>query len=304
MKSRKNTLSKVLKNYELYLFLLPAVIYFIIFHYVPMYGITIAFKDFKASLGILGSPWIGFRHFERFFSSYYFKDLIVNTLTLSVYRLAVGFIVPIIFALLLNQLHSKRFRKTVQMATYAPHFISMVVLVGMLNIFISPYTGFINQIIKATGREPILFAAEAKWFSTLYVFSGVWQNMGWEAIIYIAALAGISPELYEAASIDGAGKFKKILHIDIPGILPTIIVLLILNTGKIMNIGFEKAYLMQNPVNLEASEIIATYVYKVGLLNFQFSFSTAVDLFNTVINFALLFVVNIVSKKTTDIYLW
>jgi putative aldouronate transport system permease protein len=304
MKSKKHTLSKVLKNYELYLFLLPAIIYFVIFHYVPMYGITIAFKNFKPSLGIIGSPWIGFHHFERFFKSYYFKELIVNTLSLSVYRLAVGFVVPIIFALLLNQIHSKRFKKTVQMATYAPHFISMVVLVGMLNIFISPYTGFINQIVKATGREPILFAADPKWFSTLYVFSGVWQNMGWEAIIYIAALAGISPELYEAASIDGAGKFKKILHIDIPGILPTIIVLLILNTGKIMNIGFEKAYLMQNPVNLEASEIIATYVYKVGLLNFQFSFSTAVDLFNTVINFILLFAVNIVSKRTTDIYLW
>ena len=294
--SFKETMRYISQNYDLYLFILPVMAYIIIFHYVPMYGVQIAFKNFIATKGIAGSQWVGFKHFERFFSSSYFWPIIKNTLGISFYSL--------ILALLLNQLTNKRYRKIIQTVTYAPHFISTVVIVGMLMVFLSPRTGMINHVIRFLGGEPVFFIARPEWFKTVYVFSGLWQSTGWNAIIYLAALSNISPELHEAAIVDGASKLQRIWYIDIPGIIPTAVILLIMNLGSIMSVGFEKAYLMQNNLNASSSEIIATYVYKTGLLGAQFSFSAAVGLFNSIINFILLAFVNKIARKMSDISLW
>ncbi len=303
--SVKKTIKKILTNYQLYLLLLPALAYIIIFHYGPMYGVQLAFKNFVATKGITGSPWVGFKQFRRFFDSANFLLVIKNTIIISVYSLAINFPIPIIFALMLNNVSHKRFKSFVQTVTYAPHFISTVVLVTMILAFLSPRSGFINIIIKNyLGREPIFFMAKNELFKTIYVFSGLWQNMGWAAIIYIAALSGISSELHEAAVVDGANKLQRTIHIDIPGIMPTMVTLFILNMGSIMNVGFEKVFLMQNSLNLDASETISTYVYRVGLIGADFSYSTAVGLFNSVINFAMLIIANAISKKITEIGLF
>ena len=294
---------KILSNYQLYLFLLPALIYFIVFHYLPMYGILIAFKDFVATKGIMGSPWVGFKHFERFFESFQFWTLIKNTLGLSVVQLIVGFPLPIFLALMLNQIRSEKYKRFVQTVVYAPHFISVVVLAGMIFVFFSN-NGLINNIILLFGGDPISFMAKPEWFKPLYIASGVWQETGWAAIIYLAALAGVSPELHEAAVMDGANKWQRILHVDIPAIMPTAVILLILSVGGIMNIGFEKAYLLQTPMNQPSAEIIPTYVYKMGLQQAQYSFAAAVGLFNAVINLILLIAVNKFSKKLSGTGLW
>ncbi|MEG2403501.1 MAG: ABC transporter permease subunit [Oscillospiraceae bacterium] len=293
-----------MRDWQLMLLCLLPVIYFIVFHYVPMYGVQIAFKDFYASKGIWGSEWAGFKYFERFFSSYQFWPLIKNTLLLSFTQLLFGFPVPIILAILLNQMKNKRFRKLVQTVTYCPHFISIVVLTGMLYIFLSPRSGLINNLIVAFGGEAKHFLGDPNWFTTVFVGSGIWQNAGWSAIIYIAALAGISPDLYEAAQIDGANKWQIIRHIDLPGILPTATMMLILEMGKIMNIGFQKAYLLQNGLNITASEIIPTYIYKIGLVDAQYSYSAAISLFNNIINIILLVTVNKIAQKTSENSLW
>lgn len=294
---------KILSNYQLYLFLLPALIYFIVFHYLPMYGILIAFKDFVATKGIMGSPWVGFKHFERFFDSFQFWTLIKNTLGLSVVQLIVGFPLPIFLALMLNQIRSEKYKRFVQTVVYAPHFISVVVLAGMIFVFFSN-NGLINNIILLFGGDPISFMAKPEWFKPLYIASGVWQETGWAAIIYLAALAGVSPELHEAAVMDGANKWQRIFHVDIPAIMPTAVILLILSVGGIMNIGFEKAYLLQTPMNQPSAEIIPTYVYKMGLQQAQYSFAAAVGLFNAVINLILLIAVNKFSKKLSGTGLW
>lgn len=292
------------KKYQLWLLALPAIVYFIIFHYIPMYGVQIAFKDFIAFKGILGSPWVGFKHFERFFTSYQFGRLITNTLGISFYQLAVGFPAPIILALLLNQTKNQKYKKFIQTLTYAPHFISVVVMVGIILLFLSPQSGIINHMLAWTGIERVNFMADPAYFKTIYVFTGVWQSAGWGAVIYLAALSSISPSLYEAARIDGANKWHLIKYIDIPSIMPTAVILLIMNVGRIMNVGFQKTYLMQNPLNLESSEIIATYIYKVGLLDAQYSYSAAIGLFNTIINIILLVTVNRISRKVTETSLW
>ncbi|WP_199616350.1 ABC transporter permease [Paenibacillus alkalitolerans] len=294
----------MLHNYELYLLLLPTVLYFIVFHYVPIYGIQIAFKDFIAVKGITGSPWVGFEHFERFFNSFQFWVILRNTLELSLYELLIAFPAPIILALSLNQVTVQRFKKLVQTVTYAPHFISIVVVVGMLNLFLSPRSGLINQAISLFGGEPIFFMASPEWFKTIFVFSGVWQNIGWSAIIYLAALSAVSPDLHEAAVVDGANKWDRIRHIDFPSIMPTVVILLILNIGSFMVVGFEKVYLMQNSLNIDSSEVIQTYVYKAGLLGAQYSYSSAIGLFNAVVNFVLLVLVNLLAKKTKHTSLW
>lgn len=305
LNSRISKFKKVFKrDYQLYLLALPAIIYYIIFHYVPMYGIQIAFKDFIEVKGIWGSPWVGLKHFNRFFSSFQFTRLIKNTIGISLYQLIVSFPLPIIMALLLNQTRNKRFKKTVQTVTYAPHFISVVVLVGMMQIFLSPRAGLINILIKFLGGEPVHFLAEPQWFKTIFVLSGVWQNTGWGTIIYLAALSGINPELYEAAKVDGATKFKIIRHIELPGIMPTAIIMLIMRLGRIMDLGFQKAYLLQNPLNAQSSEIISTYVYKVGLIQNQYSYSAAIGLFNTIINIILLTIVNKIAKTVSETSLW
>jgi putative aldouronate transport system permease protein len=292
------------KNWELYLFLLPTVTYFLIFHYVPMYGAQIAFKDFVASRGIVGSAWAGFSHFERFFRSYQFWRLIRNTLSLSFYQLVAGFPIPIMLALLLNQLSSQRYKRLIQTVTYAPHFISTVVLVGILNLFLGLRTGLVNHAIRFFGGAPVFFLGSSAAFRHLYVLSGIWQNAGWSAVIYLAALSSVNPELYEAATVDGASRLQKILNVDIPGIMPTAIVLLVLNMGRVMRLGFEKVFLMQNALNLETSEIISTYVYKVGLLDAQYDFAAAVGLFNSLVNVVLLLSVNWAAKKITSTSLW
>ncbi|MFK7693279.1 ABC transporter permease [Paenibacillus sp. HJGM_3] len=292
------------RNYELYLFLLPTLAYFIVFHYIPIYGVQIAFKNFIAVKGILGSPWTGFDHFERFFASNQFWTVLRNTVGLSVYELLVSFPAPILLALMLNQVGNGKFRKLVQTVTYAPHFISTVVIVGMLYLFLSPRSGLVNHVIEAFGGTPIFFMAEAEWFKTIFVFSGIWQNVGWATIIYLAALSSISPDLHEAAVMDGANKLQRIRHVDLPGIMPTIVILLILNIGHLMTVGFEKVYLMQNVLNIDSAEIIQTYVYKAGLLNGQFSYSAAIGLFNSVINFILLVSVNQAAKQMKQSSLW
>ena len=279
-------------------------IFFIIFLYFPMYGVQIAFKNYLPSRGILGSPWVGLEHFMRFFRSYNFWDLIKNTLGLSIYQLVASFPAPIIFALLLNEVKNAKFKKTVQMVTYAPHFISTVVMVGMLSIFLSPQNGLINQLIVLFGGEPIAFLSKPQYFKTIYVLSGIWQTLGWSSIIYTAALAGIDPQLHEAATVDGASKLKRIWHIDIHGIMPTMIIMLIMNTGSIMNIGFEKVFLLQNDLNIVSSDVISTYVYRAGLIGGEYSFSAAVGLFNSVINCILLVSVNAISKRVSETSLW
>ena len=298
--SLQRKLRRIARNWELYLFLIPTIAYFLIFRYYPMYGIQIAFRNFKSTKGILGSQWVGLRNFERFFSATDFWQLLNNTLSVSIGTLLCSFPVPILLALFLNQLPSKRYKKIVQTVIYAPHFISTVVLVGIISLFFSPSSGIVNFIIQWLGGTPIHFMGQASWFRPLYIGSDIWQNAGWGSILYLAALASISPELHEAAVVDGANKFQRILHVDLPGILPTIVVMFILNSGKVMSVGFEKAYLMQTSLNLSASEIIATYVYKRGLLQAQFSFSTAVGLFESLTNLILILTMNFISKKVTD----
>ena len=275
---------EIKRNWDLYLLTLPVVVYFIIFKYWPMYGVQIAFKDFIATKGIWGSPLVGWKHFERFFNSYHFMSLIKNTLGISIYSLLVGFPIPILLALMMNEVENKAFKKTVQTVTYAPHFLSTVVLVGMIISMLSPRTGVVNNFLNHLGMESVYFMGEPGLFKSIYVWSGIWQNM--------------------AAIVDGSSKMQRIRHITIPGILPTAITLLIMNTGNIMDVGFEKVFLMQNGLNLTSSEVISTYVYKSGLVDAQYSFSTAVGLFNSVINFLLLITVNKISRKTTETSLW
>lgn len=301
---RKSRWKSVLKNWELYIFVLPTMAYFIVFHYFPLYGLQIAFRDYAPSSGIWNSPWVGLEHLRRFFDSYYFWDLIGNTVGISLYEMIVGFPIPIIIALALNELKNGAFKKWVQTVTYAPHFISVVVMSGMIIAFLSPGTGLVNLAIKTLGGEPVQFLGEPGWFKSVFVLSGVWQSMGWGTIIYLAALAGVDPQQHEAAMIDGATRMKRIWHINLPSILPTMVILLILNVGSFMSVGFEKVFLLQNPLNLESSDVISTYVYRSGLVQGQFSFSAAIGLFNSVINFILLLTVNRIAKRVNETSLW
>ena len=295
--------NKVQKTWQLYILLLPALASLLLFSYAPMYGVILAFKEYNPLFGIIGSPWVGMRHFNRFFCSPFFSQIISNTLYLSLYGLFVGFPLPVLLALGLNQVQNLRFKKTVQTVTYAPYFISTVVLVGIINIVFAE-TGFVNQFLKLLGKDSVLFMGAVKYWRHIYVWSGIWQNMGWSAIIYIAALSSVDPVLYEAALIDGATKLQRIICIDLPSIAPTIVITFILSAGSIMGIGFEKAFLMQNPLNAGVSEIIPTYVYKVGLLSGEYGFSTAVGLFNSVINCVLLLTVNKIARKFGQSSIW
>jgi putative aldouronate transport system permease protein len=294
----------IVKNYDLYLFLLPTILYFLIFQYGPMYGVQIAFKDFIATKGIWNSPWVGMEHFQRFFNSFQFRAVLVNTISLSFFSLFFGFWPPILLALMLNQVSNQKFKRVVQTVTYAPHFISIVVVVSMLFAFLALRNGLVNMIIQALGGKATDFMGSARWFRTVYIVSDIWQHIGWSSIIYIAALSSINPELHEAATIDGANRIRRIWHVEIPGILPTIIILLILRSGSIMSVGFQKVFLMQTPLNLSVSQVISTYVYQVGLINADFSFATAVGLFNSVINFAIIISVNAVSRRISETSLW
>lgn len=292
------------RHWQLYLLILPPIAYFIIFKYVPMVNAVLAFKDYNVIKGIWGSPWAGTKYFELLFQNPAFVTLIKNTLYISFYSLIVGFPIPILLALALNEIKNIRFKKTVQMVTYAPYFISTVVMVSIIMLFLSPRLGIVNTIAGALGFEAVNFLGEPGLFRSIYVFSDVWQGMGYSAVIYLAALAGVDPSLYEAAKVDGANRIQKIINVDLPGLLPAAVIILILSVGNIMAVGFEKIYLLQNPLNLSASEIISTYVYKIGLLNANYSFATAVGLFNSVINLILLLIVNAVAKRLSNTSLW
>lgn len=305
LKGRMRQLTKRMKRcWQLYIFLLPAVVYILLFVYKPMYGILIAFKDFSIRDGIWGSDWVGFANFERLFRSYWFPVILKNTLTLSGLSLIIGFPLPILFALLLNEVRSKRFRNAVQTVSYAPHFISTVVICSMIQLFLSPSSGVVNQLLGLLGIEPVYFMQEASLFKWIYVISGIWQGLGWSSIIYYAALSGVDKSLLEAADMDGATRMQKIIHVNLPVLVPTMVVMLILKCGNLLSIGYEKVFLLQTDTNIAASEVISTYVYKVGLVQSDFSFSTAASLFNSVVNAVILIIVNTISKKVSDNALW
>lgn len=297
---------RVFQRWQLYVLVFPAVLYLVVFQYYPMYGAQIAFKDYVVTKGIWESSWAGFKHFNRFFNSYDFWYIMKNTLGLSLYDLVVGTPFPILLALSLNFVRKELFKKSIQMITFAPHFISVVVMVGIILQFLDPRDGLINKFLALFGAEPINFMAHPEWFKTIYVFSHIWQNAGFSCIIYLAALAGVDPTQHEAAIVDGATKIQRVWHIDIPGILPVVIILLILNTGQMLNTGFEKVLLMQNPLNITTSEVIDTYVYKMGLVSAagNFSYATAIGLFKSIVSLFLLLFVNQMAKKVGQISLW
>jgi ABC-type polysaccharide transport system permease subunit len=299
------------KNWELYLILLVPIIWLILFHYAPMYGSIIAFKRFRARDGILASPWAadyGLANFIKFFKSPIAGQVIRNTVTLSLYGIIAGFPMPVLLALALNACMGRKFKKTVQYFSYMPFFISTVVMIGILNRMLHPTIGVLGRVLTQANSSGILvpLLGRADLFSTIYVWSGIWQNNGWNSVIYIAALSAIDPELHEAAMIDGASRFKRILYIDIPGILPTMIILLILNTGQIMSVGFEKVFLLQNSLNMSTSRIISTYVYEVGLRSeaADFSYGAAIGLFNSVVNLFIISIVNKISQNVSETSLW
>jgi len=284
-------------NWQICLFLMPALLYMLIFQYIPMFGIVISFQNFKPFQGIAGSEWVGLNHFVRFFGMNKFTEVVGNTLRLSIYSLAAGFPLPIVLALMLNACRLNGFKRVVQTVTYAPHFVSTVVVVAMINVFLSPSYGFVSHFLE--GKDAMLLTSPEA-FPHLYVWSGVWQNLGWNSIIYLGTLTGVDPSLHESALIDGANRLQRVWHIDVPSILPTIVLLLILDCGKVMNVGFEKVFLMQNSMNIQTSETLSTYIYKVGINDCQYSFSTVVGLFNSVVNFAMLMIVNAIARAVGE----
>lgn len=301
---KMQSLIKIFKRDKyLYLLITPGVIFFVLFCYIPMYGAIIAFKDFNPMKGILGSEWVGLKWFLQFFHSMYFMRLIKNTVTLSLFSLLWGFPIPIIFALMLNEIKDGIFKRASQTISYLPHFISIVVVVGIMTNMLDPATGVVANFLNSITGMDINFLNDSSWFRSLYVGSGVWQEFGWNSIIYFAALSSIDPTLYEAARIDGASRFKQIIHITIPGLLPTAIILLILDSGNILSIGFVKVNLMYSPATYDVADVISTYVYR-GFLKSQYSFSAAVDLFNSMANFIVLVAVNTLSRKVSETSLW
>jgi len=293
---------RICRHWQLYLVILIPVVLVAMFSYGPMYGVQIAFRDYKVRMGFWDSPWVGMKQFNQFFGTANFMRLVTNTLSISLYSLIAGFPIPILLALMLNEASNRKFTRTVQMVTYAPHFISIVVMASIIRLFVtSAPNGIINNFLALVGAtERIDFLAKPGYFQTIYVWSGIWQNMGYNSIIYLAALSAIDISLHEAAIVDGASKVRRIWHIDIPGIMPTIIILLILNFGFLMNVGFEKVFLLQNDLNMPKSDIISTYVYRMGLEKAQYSFSTAIGLFNSVINTTLLVLVNWIAGRLSD----
>lgn len=303
-RERKEKLLNIRRNWLLYLFVLPAMVYYIVFHYIPLYGVQIAFQNYKVGDLFGQSKWVGLDHFIRFFNSAWFGTVLKNTMTISILSLVINFPLPIILALMLNEVKNLKLRKVVQTVTYAPHFISTVVLCGAITMFLSPSTGLlgmaVNNIRESMGLSPINLATIGSAFKWIYVLSGTWQGVGWGSVIYFAALSGVDTQLVEAAQIDGANRLQCIWHINIPAIIPTIIIQLILQCGKILSVGYEKVYLLSNDTILMSSEVISTYVYRVGLMGAQYSFSTAVGLFNSAINVTMLVLVNTIVRKISN----
>ena len=306
---RNRKLQNIKRNWLLYLFVLPALVYYIVFHYIPIYGIQIAFQDYKIGQIFGESEWVGFKHFIKFFESIWFGTVLKNTLTLSIMTLVIGFPLPIILALMLNEVKNMRCRKLMQTVTYAPHFISIVVLCGAVTMFLSPSTGLlgiiVNNVRQSIGLNTINLLSVGSTFKWIYVLSGVWQSVGWGSVIYFAALSGVDPQLVEAAKVDGANKLQCIIHVNLPTLVPTIVIQLILQCGNLLSVGYEKVFLLQNSTILRDSEVISTYVYRAGLQGAQYSFSTAVSLFNSVVNATVLIAVNtVVRKLNSNSSLW
>ncbi|MFC9334251.1 ABC transporter permease [Arthrobacter sp. NPDC057009] len=305
---RKNSFSlrlkRIFRAWQLYVLLAPAVLYILVFKYWPMYGVQIAFKNYNPVDGFTDSPWVGLTHFIRFVNSYQFGQVVGNTLWIAILGLLVAFPIPIILALLVNQLQSEKFKKFTQTVLYSPAFISTVVVVGIMFVLLSPRSGLVNNAIQLAGGEPVFFMGSAEWFRPVYVISDVWQNAGFSMIVYLAALAAIDPALHDAAKVDGASNLQRIRHIDLPGIMPVVTILFILAIGNLLNVGFEKALLMQTPLNISSSEIIQTYVYHAGLQQAQFSYSAAIGLFNSLLNLALLLVFNTIARRANQATLW
>jgi len=297
-------LRSMLKNRYLYLMFLPGLLFYVLFHYWPMYGAIIAFKDFSPARGIFGSAWVGLQHFKEFFGGIFFWKLLRNTVLISLYGLVFGFPAPILLALSLNEVRMVRFKRAVQTASYLPHFISMVVVAGMMLDFLSPSTGIINRALGLFGIEPIFFMVKPEWFRSVYTTMNIWKGTGWSSIIFLSALSGIDPQLYEAAVVDGAGRVRQLLSITLPGIASTIMIMLILALGSILSVGFEAIILLYNPAVYDTADVIQTFVYRRGLIGADFSFATAVGLFQSVVTFALIVAANQISRKVTEASLW
>lgn len=291
------------RNKSLYFLVIPVILFYLLFHYKPMYGAIIAFQDYNPRLGITGSDWVGFEQFTRFFSSPYFFRLMKNTLLLSLYGIIFGFPAPIILALLLNEVRAKKFKKSVQTITYLPHFISLVVVTGIIKDF-TQSTGLINDVIVLLGGTRTSLIQNPALYRTIYIVSDIWQGIGWGSIIYLSALSGVDQQLYEAASIDGAGRWKQLIHVTLPSIMPTIVIMLIMRMGQLLGTGYEKTILLYNEATYETADVIASYIYRVGILERNWSYSTAIGLFNSVINLTLLLVTNKVSKRVSETSLW
>lgn len=292
------------RDYQLWIMIFPAIVVIFIFNYIPMYGIQLAFRDYDFTKGLTGGAWRGLFYFRQFFDSFQFMDLMKNTVTISLATVILSFPAPIILALLINQIRWKKAKKTLQTTVYLPHFISIVVMVGLLNVLLSPNSGVIGHLLTSVGLGDINLLGSTKTFVPVYVLSEIWQHCGWNSIIYLAALSTVDPQLYDSSKIDGASRWQTIKHVDIPALVPTIIILFVLSMGNVLSTGFEKVFLMQNALNLPVSEVIATYVYKIGIISNQFSYSAAIGLFNTVINFIFLYAMNLVARKSSDISLW
>ena len=303
-KPKSNVKAALKNNWQLYLFVLPAIIYFIVFNYLPLYGIQIAFKDYKAVQGIAGSAWVGLKHFKKFFEAYYFQRLLVNTFVLNILYLLCSFPIPILLAILLNRIRNKKIQRTIQTTIYVPYFISTIVLAGMMYIFLSPSSGIFNFAREAMGMAPIDFMSDEEMFRPIYIISGIWQSAGYGTILYIATLTGVDPSLYEAAEIDGANIWQKIRFIDLPTLIPTAMMVFILDCGKILSSNTDKVLVMQTPGNMATSDIIGVYVYNVGLGSGQFSYTAAIGLFVNVINFILIIAVNKIAKKSANVGLF
>ncbi|WP_028609359.1 ABC transporter permease [Paenibacillus harenae] len=288
------------RDYQLWMMIAPAIAVIFIFNYIPMYGVQLAFRDYHFSKGLTGGDWQGLFYFKQFIDSYLFTDLLKNTFFISLTTIVVGFPAPIILALILNQIRRKKMKQLMQTTVYLPHFISIIVLVGMLNVLLSPETGIVGHIMKSIGLGHINLLASTSTFIPTYVLSDIWQHCGWNSIIYLAALSTVDPQLYDSAKIDGAGRWQTIRYIDFPALVPTIVILFILSMGNILSTGFEKIFLMQNALNLPVSEVIATYVYKIGIISNQFSYASAIGLFNTLVNFIFLFAMNAISKRVSN----
>lgn len=303
-KPKKQTIFNTFRrDYQLWLLILPAIICVGIFNYIPMYGIQLAFREYDFTAGLTGGEWVGLKYFSQFINSHLFFDLMRNTLLISITTIVIGFPAPIILALVINQIRVQRAKRVLQTTVYLPHFISIVVLVGMMNVILTP-SGIGGNVMSAIGLGNVNLLASVKTFIPVYVLSDVWQHVGWNSIIYLAALSAVDPQLYDSAKVDGASRWQIIRNVEIPAIIPTIVILLILNMGTIISTGFEKIFLMQNALNLPISEVIETYVYKIGIVSNQFSYAAAIGLFNTLINFSLLVAMNYLAKRTSRISLW